>query len=254
MTATEISLIFSAGILSGVVAVTSGGGATVGIPLMLLLGFAPAESIVSVKVALVASFLTGTLAYKRVINPGIKLPAYLWWLSLFGSIIGANLVLAIAPDALRTIVLVLLVIVLLISFMMKPPSSDLKTKRSRMRQVAGAACLFSLCMYSGFFGAGFGTFLIFALMFFHGYSYLESASVSTKLALLIGVASVTTFVIRDAVNYAVAIPLAVGSGLGGLLGVEMARRGGSRLIRTLFVGVTVLLTLKLSVEVLQSSI
>ena len=42
----------------------------------------------------------------------------------------------------------------------------------------GVAAVFALCVYSGFFGAGFGTFLIFALMHFFGLSFVQSASVN----------------------------------------------------------------------------
>lgn len=251
MTFIEILLLGVSGIFMGIVAVTAGGGATVGVPFLLLLGHPASVSIVAVKFALVGSFITGTLAYGRKNQPAVKLPFHIWPLSVVGAILGANLVLNIAPDVLRLVILVLLVVVLILSFTLKPSKTHEHSTTSRTKRVVGTVVIFGLCVYSGFFGAGFGSFLIFALMYFYGYSYLESASVGTKFALLIVGSSVTTFLVKGAVNFEIGIPLAIGCAIGGLAGALLARRGGDKLIRTLFVVSTVLLTIKLGYDVLR---
>ena len=56
------------GFIYGNIGVTSGGGATVGVPLILLFGYPANMSIVAVKFGLLGSFITGTLGYRGVKN------------------------------------------------------------------------------------------------------------------------------------------------------------------------------------------
>lgn len=250
MSSIEIVLLVVSGVFMGIVGVTSGGGATVGVPLVLLFGMAANTSVVAVKFALVGSFVTGTLAYRKNKKPLIKLPTYLWPLSIVGSVIGANLVLSIEPRVLKFVVLTLLIIVLALSFFLKPSAATPGQNISTLKRTLGAITIFSLCVYSGFFGAGFGTFLIFALMYFYGYTFTESASVGTKFSLFIVGSSVITFVLKDGVDYNVALPLLVGCAIGGVVGARLAQVVGDGFIRFLFFFITIAVTVKLGVDVI----
>jgi uncharacterized protein len=250
MSVIEMSLLWLAGLFMGIIGVTSGGGATVGVPLILLFGYPANMSIVAVKFGLLGSFVTGTLAYRGAKKPIVKLPTYIWPLSIVGSILGANLVLAIDPHILRFIIIVLLVFVLILTFTVKPSKTQEHTSVSSLKKTLGCAVIFFLCVYSGFFGAGFGSFLIFALIYFYGYSFLESASIATTLALLVVGASTITFLLKGAVNFDLGIPLMVSCAIGGFVGVKIAHRAGDKYIRLSFIALTTVLMLKLGFEII----
>ena len=249
MPVNEILLLCAVGLFVGMVAVTSGGGATAGVPLVLLLGYPAAASVIAVSFGLLASFITGTFTYRRLEPPKAQLPLYIWPLAVFGSVLGANLFLNIDPTALRVMILVLLVGVLLLTFTLKPAKTQEPQVTTPAKRRIGTSVIFVLCVYCGFFGAGFGTFLILALMYFYGYSFLEGASAGTRFALVVGGASLLTYLFKGAVVFKLGIPLAVGCSAGGYLGAMLAQRGGERFIRIVFIGTTVLLTLKLGYDV-----
>lgn len=48
-----------------VVAVTAGGGVTLGVPLLMMAGVAADDSVIAIKVALWSAFLTGSVAHAR---------------------------------------------------------------------------------------------------------------------------------------------------------------------------------------------
>jgi uncharacterized protein len=246
----EILLLCAVGLFTGMVAVTSGGGATAGVPLVLLLGYPATASVIAVSFGLLASFVTGTLTYRRLEPPKARLPFYVWPLAVFGSVLGANLFLNIDPNTVRVMILVLLIGVLILTFALKPSKTKEHETTTPARRHAGTALIFALCVYCGFFGAGFGTFLILALMYFYGYSFLEGASAGTRFALVVGGASLFIYLLKGAVVFKLGIPLAVGCSAGGYFGAMLAQRGGERFIRVVFLGSTILLTLKLAYDLL----
>ncbi|WNG15184.1 sulfite exporter TauE/SafE family protein [Cystobacter fuscus] len=250
MPVNEILLLCAVGLFMGMIAVTSGGGATAGVPLVLLLGYPAASSVIAVSFGLLASFITGTFTYRRLEPPKAQLPLFIWPVAAFGSILGANLFLTIPPGVLRVVILVLLVGVLILSFTLKPSKMQEHQVTTPAKRRVGTAVIFALCVYCGFFGAGFGTFVILALMYFYGYSFLEGASAGTRFALVVGGASVLTYLFKGAVVLKLGIPLAMGCSVGGYLGAMQAQRGGDRFIRVVFIGSTVLLTLKMGYDIL----
>lgn len=248
MTINEYLVLCSIGLFIGAVAVTSGGGATVGVPMVLALGHPAAVAVIAVSFGLTASFITGTFTYRRLDPPKATLPLYIWPLAIVGSLLGANLFLQVDAKVLRAIILLLLVAALLLTLMVKPNKAKDREPASAARQMLGTGVIFVLSVYCGFFGAGFGTFVILALMYFYGYSFLESASACTRFALVVGGASLLLYIFRGAVSYEIGVPLAIGSSAGGYLGAVLAQRGGEGFIRTAFIASTCLLILKLSYD------
>ncbi|GKT23400.1 sulfite exporter TauE/SafE family protein [Acidovorax sp. SUPP3334] len=233
------------GLLVGGVAVTVGGGVTIGVPLLLLMGHSAAVAIATVKFALVGSFFTGTLAHRRAVSAPVQIPWVLWPLAVAGSIMGSLIVTGVDDRVLRILVAAMMAVVLWITYRTDFCASTAKPQASSKLPLAGIATIFALCVYSGFFGAGFGTFLIFALMHFFGLSFSDSASVMTRLNLLVIGSSVTTFITHGVVDFQWGIPLFIGCALGGVLGAWVARVLSPARMKTVFLAGTMLVGAKL---------
>jgi len=238
-------VVLALGLFIGVVAVTIGGGATAGVPLLLLLGHSAAQSIATVKFALLGSFVTGSLARHGDAAERKAMPWMVWPLAVVGSVSGSLLVVGIADRVLKIVVALLMVVILLIThrtdFSQRPHDAHARLPSASV----GAAVIFGLCVYSGFFGAGFGTFLIFALMHCYGFTFSESAAVMTRINLLVVGASVTTFVSSGAVDFRLGIPLFIGCAVGGWLGAWVARVANPKRMKAAFQAFTLLLGAKL---------
>ena len=247
MTTVEMIGIGLAGIVVGLISVTAGGGTLVGIPLLMVIGLNPYAAIATNKFAIIGSFVTGSITYRQggVTNDrSLKLMAII---ALFGSLIGANLVFAIEMQTLKIIVVGLLTIVLVITCMgnRMQVMPDISQPITKQAQMFGFAVIFLLSIYSGFFGAGFGTFLIFTLIYIYKLNFVRSAAVMNAINLIVVGTAVLIFAIRGGINYSVGIPLAIGATIGGALGAHFAVVKGSRAIKLLFIAMTTVLILKL---------
>ena len=241
-----MDLVFAGlGVFIGVVAVTIGGGATAGVPLLLLMGHPAAQSIATVKFALLGSFATGSLARRGDTAERTVVPWVTWPLAVAGSVVGSLLVVGIADRVLKIVVALLMVVILWLTH-----RTDFRERPRDLQErlppaVLRVAVVFGLCVYSGFFGAGFGTFLILALMRCHGLTFRESASVMTRINLLVVGASVATFVWRGAIDFRLGIPLLVGCAVGGWMGARVARVMHPERMKAAFQAFTLLLGAKL---------
>lgn len=232
--------------LVGIVAVTVGGGVTLGVPLLLLLGQPAATAIATIKFALIGSFATGALMHRQDRRTSVSIPWVLWPLCVLGSVAGSLLATGLGERLLKILVVVLMAVVLWITYRTDLSAVPKKAAAQGQRiPPLGVATVFALCVYSGFFGAGFGTFLIFALMHFFGLSFVQSASVMTRINLLVVGASVSTFASKGVIDFGLGIPLLLGCALGGMMGTWTVRTLSAPRMKSLFLVFTVLLGSKL---------
>lgn len=230
----------------GIVAVTVGGGVTLGVPLLLLLGQPAATAIATVKFALIGSFATGALMHRGNRQTAVEVPWLLWPLCVLGSVAGSLLTTGLDERFLKILVVVLMASVLWITYRTDLSAVPVRPEgEGRRIPPLGVAVVFGLCVYSGFFGAGFGTFLIFALMRFFGLSFVQSASVMTRINLLVVGASVATFASKGAIDFRLGIPLMVGCAMGGAMGTWTVKSLPPALMKSMFLVFSVLLGSKL---------
>jgi uncharacterized protein len=249
----EMTGIGLAGIVVGLISVTAGGGSLVGIPLLMVLGLNPSVAIATSKFSIIGSFVTGSITYSKEGMMENQSLVLMGLVAFAGSVIGSNLVFAIEMQTLKIIVVSLLCIVLGITCFGSKLQTipDMPQSVSMRTKTLGLGMIFLLSVYSGFFGAGFGTFLVLTLIHIFKLNLIRSAALMSLISLIVVGASVLIFAIRGGINYSVGIPLAIGSTIGGLLGARFAVIKGSRLIKPLFIVMTTALILKLLKDILQ---
>ncbi|WP_028602597.1 sulfite exporter TauE/SafE family protein [Ottowia thiooxydans] len=248
------ALMTTLGVLCGVVAVTAGGGVTIGVPLLMLLGVPATVSVIAVKVALWASFLTGSIAHaKKQPALAVAMPWWIWPMCLLGAVAGAQVLAALNPERMNGLVLTLLIVSIAGTFHATRHKAGISAAPTRAQRATGFLAMLALAIYSGFFGAGFGVFLIWALVALHGHSPSSAAALGTRLSLVISTASVAVFMWNGVVPWSVTIPLGIGCAAGGLLGARATQVLGDRFIKTITWVVSILVALKLLVSSLNDS-
>jgi uncharacterized membrane protein YfcA len=107
---------------------------------------------------------------------------------------------------------------------------------------------FAVGMYDGFLGPGTGTFLIFIYTSLIGFD-LKMASGNAKIVNLASNASAAvTFIIGGKVLFLLAMPAALFGILGNWLGSGLAIKNGAKIIKPVLALVTVLLLLKIGMD------
>lgn len=210
--------------------------------------------------------------------------------ALLGSIVGVKLVLALPPETLRPVVLVLLVSVAIFFLVRRKrpprsavvhdaasppaapdprsapdPSADptvgLTAPQSpappgglaivRAHPVPFAVLVgLGLGLYDGFFGPGTGTFLIALHTALFG-DDLTEASANAKVAnFASNLGSVCFYAIEGKIALRWALPMAVMQMIGGAVGARAAIKGGERVVRAGVLAVTVALVARLAWQML----
>lgn len=166
------------------------------------------------------------------------------------SFLGATAVSLLSKDAVRPLVLTLLIVMLGYT-LAKKEFGALHTPRQVGRRELGIALLMGgvIGFYDGFFGPGTGSFLIFLFVRFFGLDFLRASAASKVVNLATNLAALAFFVPSGNVLLALAIPMAAANVSGALVGTRMALRGGTPVIRKLFVALVVVLIARMAWDI-----
>ncbi len=158
------------------------------------------------------------------------------------SFLGATAVSLLSKGAVRPLVLALLVVMLGYT-LAKKDFGALHRPREVGRRELGIALAMGAAIgfYDGFFGPGTGSFLIFLFVRFFGLDFLRASAASKVVNLATNVAALAFFVPSGNVLLVFAVPMAVANIAGSVAGTRMALRGGTPLIRRLFLALVVVL-------------
>ncbi len=241
---------FSAGLVDAI----AGGGGLIQLP-ALLIGL-PQASTVEVlgtnKVASVFGTTASALTYRRSVKTDaiflvtMALPAF------FGSVLGALSASLIPTQSMRPIVFVLLVSVAIYTWR-KPDLGSIealryqKNKRFLISAIAGLVIGF----YDGIFGPGTGSFLMLILIYL-GFAFLSASAIAKVVNVSTNLGAILVFGLHGAILWQVGLVLAMANIVGGLLGARLAIRGGSTLIRKVFLFVTVALIFRVGIDTLSN--
>ena len=171
------------------------------------------------------------------------IPAFL------GSAGGAVLASKIPTSSMRPMVLVLLIIVAIYTWF-KPDLGKyenlrhLPKQRIQIAAFAGAVIGF----YDGIFGPGTGSFLMLILVASLGYAFITASAIAKVVNVATNVGAIMIFGFNGAVIWQIGIIMGVANISGAILGSRLAIKGGSTLVRKVFLIVTVALIIKVGID------
>jgi uncharacterized membrane protein YfcA len=236
--------LLSASFLAGFVDSIAGGGGIVQLPALLIgLPNSPtAEVLGTNKLSAVFGTTTAAALYRKQIKPdpkvliGMAIPAF------FGSAGGAVLASKIPTSSMRPMILVLLIAVAIYTWL-KPDLGKLENLRHVPKQriqigaIAGAVIGF----YDGIFGPGTGSFLMLILVATLGYAFITASAIAKVVNVATNVGALIVFGINGAVIWQIGIIMGFANITGAIIGSRLAIKGGSTLVRKVFLLVTIVL-------------
>ncbi|MBL0213721.1 MAG: TSUP family transporter [Myxococcales bacterium] len=238
-----IALLSVTALLAGTVDAIAGGGGLITLPALLTAGLPPHLALGTNKGQSVWGSFAALITFWRAGRVDRRQALYAFPLGLVGSLVGAELVLLISKDALRPLVIVMLIgaaVLLLI----KKPSRDEDAPTRKAAVIAGVLALVIGC-YDGFFGPGTGTFLIVGFVALCGKSLVRATADAKVVNFASNLAAVAAFAREGNVLWQLALPMAVGQLCGGVIGARLAIRGGAKLIRAMVLVISGALVVKL---------
>jgi uncharacterized membrane protein YfcA len=229
---------------AGFVDAMAGGGGLIQLP-ALIVGLPNKELPLILGTNKVPSIF-GTAAaarnYFKNIKPDIPLTLSMMGPAFVGSMGGASLAAAVPKDFFKPFIVFLLIAVAIYTWV-KPElgmSENLKyTHKKRLVIVALIGLLIGL--YDGIFGPGTGTFLVFFLVSGIGYAFLKASGTAKLVNISTNAGAILSFQLTGHIWWQLGLLLAVANVTGAIIGSRLAIKGGSPLVRKVFLAVTFLL-------------
>jgi len=229
---------------AGFVDAMAGGGGLIQLP-ALLVGLPNKELPLILGTNKVPSIF-GTAAaarnYFKNIKPDIPLTLSMMGPAFIGSMGGASLAAAVPKDFFKPFIVFLLIAVAIYTWV-KPElgmSENLKyTHKKRLVIVAIIGLLIGF--YDGIFGPGTGTFLVFFLVSSIGYAFLKASGTAKLVNISTNAGAILSFQLTGHIWWQLGLLLAVANVTGAIIGSRLAIKGGSPLVRRVFLAVTFLL-------------
>ncbi|NDF44052.1 MAG: sulfite exporter TauE/SafE family protein, partial [Actinobacteria bacterium] len=245
-----IFLVLASG-FAGFVDSIAGGGGLIQLPSLLISmpNTAPSLLLGTNKLPSFLGTLGATASYLRKVKPDFKLAFVMAVPAFIGSGLGASVATKIPKEAFKPIILFMLIVVALYTWRKKELGLVENFRFARRHQVGmGALAGLVIGFYDGIFGPGTGSFLMLILVALLGFAFLQ-ASVTAKIVnLATNLGAILVFGLNGKILWVLGLTMAIGNVIGGFLGARWALKGGSALIRKVFLVVTTLLILRLAYD------
>jgi uncharacterized membrane protein YfcA len=186
--------------------------------------------------------------YRKQIKPDPKVLLAMGVPALLGSAGGAMLASKIPTSSMRPMVLVLLIVVAIYTWF-KPDLGKFENLRHLPRRRVQIAALAGVIIgfYDGIFGPGTGSFLMLILVASLGYAFITASAIAKVVNVATNVGAIMVFGINGAVIWQIGIIMGVANISGAIIGARLAIKGGSTLVRKVFLLVTVALIVKVGI-------
>ncbi|HEY8038617.1 MAG TPA: TSUP family transporter [Polyangiaceae bacterium] len=240
------ALLVGAAFAAGLVDAIAGGGGLIAFPALVAVGLPPHLALGTNKGQAVFGAVSSAASYWRGGGLDRDRAPLAFALGFAGSCLGAAAVLAIRPEPLRPVFIVLLaaaaVVVLLrghVHARAHPPVHP---------RVALAGIAVGLGAYDGFFGPGAGSMLIVAFVLVFGDPMMRASGNAKVVNLASNLAAVAVFAARGTVLWEIAVPMAAANAAGATVGSRLALRHGDRFVRWVVLLVVSAAIAKLAVD------
>lgn len=242
-----LALAFAA-FFAGLIDSIAGGGGLIQLP-ALLIALPNTESVTILgtnKLGSVFGTTTAAAMYRRQIKPDPRTIAALAIPAFFGSVGGAMLASQIPTEAMKPFLFFLLILVLIFTFL-KPDLGQVEVVRHRGWWIS-ILTGFGIGFYDGIFGPGTGAFLMLILVATLGYAFITASAIAKIVNVATNLGAIIIFGLHGAILLKLGLLLGVCNIAGALIGARVAIRGGSRLVRKIFMVVVLALIIKVGID------
>jgi uncharacterized membrane protein YfcA len=242
---------FSAGLIDAI----AGGGGLIQLP-ALLIGMAKTETVIILgtnKVPSIFGTSASALMYRRNIKTDSKLLLIMVLPALLGSMGGASLASRVPTEVLKPIVVSLLIAVLIYTWK-RPQLGQIESLRHSepLRLKIGALAALVIGFYDGIIGPGTGSFLVLTLVAILGFAFLSASAIAKVVNVATNLGAIIIFGANGEIIWKIGLTLAIANVVGSLIGAHLALRGGSSLVRKVFMGVTLALIIKVAIDTISA--
>ncbi len=247
-----ILLLCLASFIAGFIDAIVGGGGLIQTPaaLILLPNISVAHVIGTLKVPAFSGTSIATYQFLKKVKINWKLFGIMALVSFVFAYVGSSLLNVMKNDFMKPVLFIILVLLLIYTYLKKDFGQFQISKLSKKRQYIYTMLICVVIgFYDGFIGPGTGSLLIMAFIAILGFDFLKASAYAKLVNLATNIGSITLFVIKGKIIWAVAIPMAICNALGAWIGARLAISKGNGFIRVLFLVIVGIALLRFGYDV-----
>ncbi|MFZ2149550.1 MAG: sulfite exporter TauE/SafE family protein [Minisyncoccia bacterium] len=224
----------------------SGGGASViNIPVLLFLGIPFPVATVSQKISSAFWVLPASFNYLKGRKVDWKFLIIFGLIGLVGVYAGVQFVVSVNGRLLEFIIGALILILVTYTFFRKDIGLSEQKIYSKFRQSLAYVFALILGFYESIFGAGNGIMFAMTTFYTRGFDFMDALGYYFSVAFPWVVFAAFLLIRKGFFDIHVAIPIVIGSLIGGYVGSKYAKYKGNKFIKMMFIIIGSILGLKL---------
>ena len=236
-------ILFFAGFFGGIMNALAGGGSGLTFTALIFAGLPPVAANATNTFAATIGYITGAIGYREYIWAARDKLIWQVPVSIVGGFLGGWVLLNIDERMFSTSVPWLLLFATLLFWWAPRLTASARHAAFAKHGAVAAACLFLVCIYGGYFQAGFGILTLGALAL-TGYTNLAQMNgLKLIFAAVSSTAAIVLFIAADTILWTAGISVMIGIALGSYVAARVATRIPDRPLRMIIslisIGVTV---------------
>lgn len=248
MTSLAALAIFAAAVAAGTINAVVGSGSLITFPTLLALGYPPVLANVSNNIGIIPGNVTASFGYRAELTGQRDRLLRLGAASFAGALTGAIALLALPPGVFKLVVPALIIAACALVIMQPKLAAWVAGQNADRADRIGPLLIIGVYLtgvYGGYFGAAQGVLLVGLLGVFLTDNLQRINAGKNVLVTIVNAVAALIFVIFAHVAWLVVALIAVGSGLGGLIGAKIGRRLSPLALRIVIVIIGVVSAVKL---------
>lgn len=238
----SLLILYLAGCFAGVVNVMAGGGSTLSLPVLIMLGVDAGVANGTNRIAISIQNVAATTSFAR--DRRIEWPQCLQFAAwaLPGAIIGSFAATQMADEWTERVIGILLILIVL---SMAVPSARKRSASEAVKSRWIGPALVVIGFYGGFIQMGVG--FLFMAAFYHllHFDLVRTTVHKVVVILLYTGPTLLVFALSGKVDWGLGLVLAAGNATGAIVAARLAVRRGERIIRLVLMVAVVLMALRL---------
>lgn len=237
----DFFILVTAGVAVGFINTLAGGGSTISLSVLMLMGLSPAMANGTNRIGIAIQNIVGVSSFKKQGVLDTRKGLYLAIPATIGSVAGAFLAVDLNEEifekAMGIILLVMLVFTLFNPKKLIHEQTELVNKPLSWRHYL---LFFFIGVYGGFIHVGIGYFLLASIIMGAGYELVKANAVKVLIVLIYTPFSLAVFIWNDMIDYKMGFTLAIGTALGAFIASRMAVKRGANFVRWVIVVIIIL--------------
>ena len=239
----DVLLLFGVGLVAGVINVMAGGGSSLTLPVLILLGLDGATANGTNRVAIFFQNLFAASSFHREKVGRWRQSLVFGACTLPGALVGAFVAVRISDAWFQKILGVILIGVVLT--MLIPRAKDRVTTAEGRGSWWVYPALVGVGFYGGFIQVGVGFLIMAALYHLLRLDLVFVNMHKVAIVLIYTIPALAIFAATGHVDWGLGLSLAAGNATGGWFSARLAVRGGERIVRYVLIVAVLILSLKI---------